>query len=244
MAKFLKHIGRHGDRKVAVVFREVPGEEHMCLVIYPDLLNTNMHDPIMNVIESAPGQASDNLGEALSRNYTKDGKIILNVLHVEGMMKKVQTNQIYMTPAPNQSVRLSELNQILSEMKQGEAAVKKMAELDASRGLQDPKDVKRRREEARAPAQQAPTPSANGIMGDNDLARQRLQQSARMAAEARGLLAESARLEQEAFAMDPALAPAAPAPAKKARVAKVKAEVMPVVEAAPVKRTRGRKAAQ
>jgi hypothetical protein len=244
MAKFLKHIGRHGDRKVAVIFREVPGEEHMCLVVYPDLLNTNMHDPIMNVIESAPGQASDNLGEALSRNYTKDGKIILNVLHVEGMMTKVQTNQIYMTPAPNQSVRLSELNQILSEMKQGEAAVKKMAELDASRGLQDPKDVKRRRDEARAPAQQAQTSPANGIMGDNDLARQRLQQSARMAAEARGLLAESARLEQEAFAMDPALAPAAPSPVKKARVAKVKAEPLPVVEAAPVKRTRARKAAQ
>ena len=28
----IKHIGKHGDRKVAIVFREVPGEEHMTLV--------------------------------------------------------------------------------------------------------------------------------------------------------------------------------------------------------------------
>jgi hypothetical protein len=34
----LKHVGRHGDRKVAIIFREIPGEEHMCLVIYPDVL--------------------------------------------------------------------------------------------------------------------------------------------------------------------------------------------------------------
>ena len=43
----LKHIGRHGDRKVAILFREVPNEEHMCLVIYPDTLPTHIHNSIM-----------------------------------------------------------------------------------------------------------------------------------------------------------------------------------------------------
>ena len=43
----LKHIGRHGDRKVAILFREVPGEDHMCLVIYPETLPTHIHDSIM-----------------------------------------------------------------------------------------------------------------------------------------------------------------------------------------------------
>ena len=32
----LKHVGRHGDEKVVVVFREVPNEDHMCLVMYPE----------------------------------------------------------------------------------------------------------------------------------------------------------------------------------------------------------------
>ena len=27
---FTRHVGKHGDRKVAIVFREVPGEAHMC----------------------------------------------------------------------------------------------------------------------------------------------------------------------------------------------------------------------
>jgi hypothetical protein len=43
----LKHIGRHGDRKVAIIFRELPGEEHMCLVIYPETLPTHFHNTIM-----------------------------------------------------------------------------------------------------------------------------------------------------------------------------------------------------
>jgi hypothetical protein len=29
---FMKHVGKHGDRKVCVLYRQVPNEEHMCLV--------------------------------------------------------------------------------------------------------------------------------------------------------------------------------------------------------------------
>ena len=59
----LKHIGRHGDRKVAIVFREIPNEEHMCLVIYPDVLPTHIHNSVMSVLESAPGQQASNLAD-------------------------------------------------------------------------------------------------------------------------------------------------------------------------------------
>jgi hypothetical protein len=58
---FLRHVGKHGDRKVAVIFREVPGETHMCLVTYPEVLNRNIHDPLMKCIESDIGQNSENL---------------------------------------------------------------------------------------------------------------------------------------------------------------------------------------
>ena len=40
---FTKHIGKHGDRKVAVVFKEVPDEDHMSLVIYTEVLQSAMH---------------------------------------------------------------------------------------------------------------------------------------------------------------------------------------------------------
>ena len=74
----LKHIGRHGDRKVAIIFRELPGEEHMCLVIYPDVLPTHIHNSVMSVLESAPGQQATNLADVFHRNLLPDGRNILN----------------------------------------------------------------------------------------------------------------------------------------------------------------------
>lgn len=134
---FLRHVGKHGDRKVAVVFREVPGEPHMALVVYTELLGQNIHDPMMRCIESDIGQNSENLADALNRVYTKDGHIILQKLHAEGMLKKVQTENIVMTPQPTVKIKLNELNKILDEMKQGEEATRKLAEMDASLGMQD-----------------------------------------------------------------------------------------------------------
>jgi hypothetical protein len=116
MAKFIKHIGKMGDRKVAVIFRQIPGDDHMALVVYTETLNQNVHDPMMTAIESPQGQEAANLGEALNRAYTIDGKVILQMLHAEGMMKKVQTSQIVMTPTPNvkSHIRLNELNDLLN----------------------------------------------------------------------------------------------------------------------------------
>ena len=73
----LKHIGRHGDRKVAIIFRELPGEEHMCLVIYPETLPTHIHNTIMSILESAPGQQSPNLADVLHRNLLPDRKSVV-----------------------------------------------------------------------------------------------------------------------------------------------------------------------
>ena len=56
---FLKHVGKHGDRKVAILFRTVPNEDHMCLVIYPDTIPAAWHDTIMKVLESDVGQHAE-----------------------------------------------------------------------------------------------------------------------------------------------------------------------------------------
>ena len=71
---FLKHIGKHGDRKVAVIFRQIPGDDHMCLCIYPDLLPISIHDPMMKVLESPVGQAAEEFADALNRNILPDGR--------------------------------------------------------------------------------------------------------------------------------------------------------------------------
>jgi hypothetical protein len=201
---FLRHVGKHGERKVAIVFREVPGEPHMCLVVYPEILNQHIHDPLMQCIESDIGQNSENLADALNRTYTKDGTIILQKLHAEGMLKKVNTEQVIMTPGPNIKIRLNELNKILDEMKMGEDAVKRMAELDASRGIQDPAEVARRmRGNKDARVDNTPVIAGADALGDTALANNLRQQAAKMDAEAKGLMAEAQRLLKEAATLDP-----------------------------------------
>ena len=205
---FLRHVGKQGDRKVAVVFREVPGEPHMALVVYTETLNRNIHDPLVKCIESDIGQSSENLAEALNRSYTTDGQIILQKLHAEGMLKKVQTELIVMTPQPNTRIKLNELNKILDQMKMGEDAVKKLAEMDNQMGMQDPMAVARRMrgdKDAFTP-ETIPQPlrASGDALGDNAIADNLRQQAMRMSTEAKGLLAEADRLLQEANGMDPA----------------------------------------
>jgi len=217
---FTRHVGKQGDRKVAVVFREVPGEAHMCLVVHTELLNQHIHDPLIQCIESDIGQNSEHLADALNRTHTKDGRIILQVLHAEGQLKKVQTSQILMTPSPNQSIRLNELNTILDEMKLGESAVKRLQELDNSRGMQDPADVVRRMR-----GNQNPVVPTGDLLGDASLAKQRLEQAQKMEREAKGLLAEAHRLTEEAKSLDPSVLPSAAIEAKSTKARKTRAKV-------------------
>ena len=205
----IKHIGKQGDRKVAIVFREVPGEEHMALVIYPETMPVAFHDSIMRVIESAEGQAAENLGDALFRNLLPDGRPMLQTLHAEGMIKKVQSKTVVVTPYATSHVNLEEMNNILREMKMGQDAVKKLAELDANKGMTGkvrPRDEFGR--EIGAPISQVSQGAATVAgsdaalaLDDAALAANFQQQAQRMAAEAKSLLAESERLMKEAAAM-------------------------------------------
>jgi hypothetical protein len=217
---FTRHVGKHGDRKVAIVFREVPNEVHMCLVTYTETLNQHVHDPLIKCIESDIGQNSEHLADALNRSYAKDGRPILQVLHLEGQLKKVQTSQIVMTPSPNQTIRLDELNKILDEMQQGESAVKRLQELDDSRGMQDPADVVRRMR-----GNQNPVTPTGDLLGDASLAKQRLEQAQKMEREAKGLLAEAKRLTDEAKSLDPTIAQPAVIETKPVKVKKPRAKV-------------------
>lgn len=223
----LKHVGRHGDRKVAIVFREIPGEEHMCLVIYPDVLPTHIHNTVMSVIESAPGQAATNLADVLHRNLLPDGRNILQSLHVEGMLKKIACNQVILTPTPSTSVKLDEVNRLVKEMESGTEALKKLQELDKNAGMVPPevkreqeREFKRRQlEEAQRTGNYVPPEPLNqGGLDDKALAANMLAQAKKMEQEAQGLVAEAARMKKEAERMFPG----------------VRADAAVVQEAAPV----------
>ena len=69
---FLRHVGKVGDRKVAIIFRQVPGEPHMALVTYTETLNRHIHDPMIKCIESDIGQNSKDLADALKVEFETD----------------------------------------------------------------------------------------------------------------------------------------------------------------------------
>ena len=202
---FMKHVGKHSDRKIALLFRQVPGEDHMCLLIYPEVLQAHWHDAIMKVIESDVGQQAEELADALSRSLLPDGRIILNTLHQEKMIKKVRTSDVIMTPRTDASIRLDELNKMLNEMKLGDEAIKKMAENDASRGLVDAPTKRAAEAEFKSKSyKQAPVQApADGALSDRQIASNMLAQAERMELEARGMISEASRMKKDAERMDP-----------------------------------------
>lgn len=202
----LKHIGKHNDKRIVLVFRQIPGDEHMCLVLYSDMLPQMIHDEVMKVLESPIGQNSKELADALHRQTMADGRNCLEVLHKSNYMKKINTNQVIITPNAKSSVRLDELNTILNEMDKGEDAIKKMADLDKNAGMstkrREPREVGMPAN-TRSQAAESTNAAVADVLTDEQLASQRVAQAAKMKLEAQSMLAEAARLEAEAASFTP-----------------------------------------
>lgn len=205
---FMKHVGKHGDRSIALLFRQVPGEDHMCLLIYPEVLPAHWHDAIMKVLESDVGQQAEEFAEALSRSLLPDGRVILNTLHIEKMIKKVRTSDVIMTPNTAARIRLDELNKMLNEMKLGDEAIKKMAQNDAARGMVDAPTKRAAEAEFKAGRQSKATAQASqdAALSDRDIATNMLEQAKRMEIEAKGMIAEAARMKKDAERLQPNVA--------------------------------------
>lgn len=228
----LKHVGRYDNKRVVIIFRQIPDEDHMALVIYPDKLPSNNHDDIMKVLESPEGQQSKNLGEALYRRLGSDGENILTTIHKNKWLKKVQTQGVILQPNAKSQVRLDEINKIISDLEAGGEAAQRMAEIDARRGLRDPEKTKGipdytqgqkdaskltgdpsllKAESTDAVIDISEIHSAEDLAAsflDNTvLGQAQLKQADNMDAESRGLAAEAVRLREEAYGLNPELRP-------------------------------------
>ena len=187
----------------------------MCLVVYPETMPTHIHNSIMVTLESPAGQAAPNLSEVLHRNLLPDGRAQLEALHREGMIKKIPTNQVIVTPTAQSSVKLDEMNKIIREMEQGGEALKRLQELDASAGMVDPAQKRKAEAEFKRgqerQAQETRTPyvpplqSTDGALDDKTLAANMLAQAKRMEIEAKGMIAEAARMKKEAQHLNPSV---------------------------------------
>jgi hypothetical protein len=80
-------------------------------------LPDEMHNSIINLVESPAAQESYEFAEALDRTQFPDGSRMLPALHMQGRLMKFGTEEIEMTPSIGATILLSELNQIIAEQR-------------------------------------------------------------------------------------------------------------------------------
>lgn len=188
----LKHIGRiaRNGRKVIVAYKVVPNEPDQCIVVTTENLMAEEHDTLIKLVESPAGQEADDLATAMARTPLPDGRNMLAAFHTTGKMVKVPTNTVEMTPTTQSKIMLSELNEIIAQQR-GIT----VADL-AIGGTTQPKQEAATTTEATAEVTAVEPVQAvtDGVLTDEDLARQYRSQADALYKEAKRLRDEAEKL--------------------------------------------------
>lgn len=115
----MKHVGKmkNNNAKVVVVYRTLPGDPYSALVVGTGTLGETYHDALMSVVQEDRGQQANELADVLAVKKFPDGENMLSWLHNRGHLKKVPTNGVLITPHPQTSLPLDELNALIAEQK-------------------------------------------------------------------------------------------------------------------------------
>jgi hypothetical protein len=196
--KTLKHIGKmkNTGEKVLVVFRTLPGESNMALVIPTSTLPDMYHDALIQLVESEQAQDANEFGEIMFIRRFPDGRSMLAAMQQDNRLRKVATDTVIMTPTLSASIPLDQLNVIIAE--QRGMAVGDLASLVNGGTPADRDSTKPETVEKAVQAEEVKTPE---VLTDKDLARQ-------FRSQADAMYKEAAKLRKQADDLDP--------PAKKA----------------------------
>jgi len=117
--KNLKHVGKikNTGSKVLVVFRTLPGESNMALVVQTAPLPDQYHNAIIDLVDQDVAQDAWEFGEILFTRPFPDGRPMLQALQADNRLIKVATDTVVMTPTPNSEISLHELNSFIAEQK-------------------------------------------------------------------------------------------------------------------------------
>lgn len=116
----VKHVGQmNNGSKVLVAMRTIPGEPTSALVIPTAALKQTYHDELDSLVMKDESQQAYEFATVLNVRKFSDGSTMLPSLHAKGLMKKVSTSEVTMTPATTKDswVQLDELNKIIAEQR-------------------------------------------------------------------------------------------------------------------------------
>ena len=201
----LKHIGRiqNTGAKVLVVFRTLPGESNMALVLPVAQLPDQYHDAIMTLVETDQAQDAFEFGEIMHIRPFPDGRPMLRAMQADGRLLKVATDAVMMTPTTNDTILLANLNTLIAEQKS--CTIDELCTFVAGAPAVKPavKDIATVNDMTPAVDLDIPAPiraqaNTNTALSDRDLAK-----SYRSQADA--MYKEAARLRKEADSLDPVI---------------------------------------
>lgn len=194
MAKDTKHVGKmvNTGEKVAVVFRTVPGESNMALVLPTSTLKDEMHNSLMELIDSEQGQQSHELGEIMFTRAFPDGRNMLTAVQSEGRLKKVATDTVTMTPTPVSEVNLAQLNTLIAE--QRGMSVDELYTLVSGAPTKEQTAAQTTVSETTPSQEPVAAKTTDGALSDEDLAKSLRSQADAMFKEAQRLRKEAEEL--------------------------------------------------
>jgi len=116
----VKHVGQMtSGAKVLVAMRTLPGDPNSALVIPTAALKQTYHDELDSLVMKEESQQAYEFATILNVRKFSDGSTMLPSLHAKGLMQKVPTSAVTMTPATTKDswVQLDELNKIIAEQR-------------------------------------------------------------------------------------------------------------------------------
>ncbi len=191
-----KHVGKikNTGNKCLVVFRTLPGESNMALVLETATLPDAYHNAIIDLVDSDQAQDAFEFGEMLFVRPFPDGRPMLRALQADGRLKKVATDNVVMTPTASSEVSLAQLNVLIAEQKN--CTIDELCTF-VKGGPNDPTVVdKKKPTPVNEQVASRPQAAENAVLTDSDLAR-----SYRSQADA--MYKEAARLRKQADELDP-----------------------------------------
>jgi hypothetical protein len=148
----------------------------------------------MNVLQSSEAQQANDISEVLFRRQFTDGSNMLNTLHYGKKLQKVPVGLVQLTPAPNQSLPLDQVNAEIRKLKGGYTPP-----------VNDPSHLG---ETSTKPVSTTEATSDTNAESDvSGIAKTLLAQATLMEEDGQRMLTEAEAKKQEAFRLDPSLRP-------------------------------------
>jgi hypothetical protein len=146
MSNLLKHVGviKSTGSKIAVVYKQIPGDKDNALVIFTDTLPERYYTIINELLVSQEAQQENDFAAVLTKKIMSGEQIsIADSLHNSRKLSKMPISDIAMTPTPNLKIDLRTLIADIQQLNNQPVVVPEALNVPKVENIQNPEEVAR-----------------------------------------------------------------------------------------------------